>query len=43
MFREGVKRIIDDVPSLQVVGEVGDGAEFLKILPTSLPEMVILD
>ena len=43
MFREGVKRIIDDVPSLQVVGEVGDGMELLKILPESLPDMIILD
>lgn len=43
LFREGVKRIIDDVPSLQVVGEVGDGMELLKILPESLPDMVILD
>jgi len=43
LFREGVKRIIDDVPSLQVVGEVGDGMELLAILPESLPDMVILD
>lgn len=43
MFREGVKRIIDDVPYLKVVGEVGDGAEVLNILPESLPDMVILD
>lgn len=43
MFREGVKRIIDDVPYLQVVGEVGDGAELLQILPGALPDMVILD
>jgi DNA-binding NarL/FixJ family response regulator len=43
MFREGVKRIIDDVPQLKVVGEVGDGQELLHILPGSVPDMVILD
>ena len=43
MFREGVKRIIDDVPSLEVVGEVGDGEELLAILPDTPADMVILD
>jgi len=43
MFREGVKRIIDDVPKLKVVGEVGDGTEVLQVMEKSLPDMVILD
>lgn len=43
MFREGVKRIIDDVPHLQVVGEVGSGTEVLNILRETLPDMAILD
>ena len=43
LFREGVKRIIDDVPSLEVVGEVGDGEELLAILPDTSADMVILD
>lgn len=43
MFREGVKRIINDMPHLKVVGEVGDGLELLNILSKSLPDMVILD
>ncbi|MBI4642910.1 MAG: response regulator transcription factor [Deltaproteobacteria bacterium] len=43
MFREGIKRIIDDVPHLKAVGEVGDGAEVLNMLRESLPDMVILD
>lgn len=43
MFREGVKRIIDDVPYLKVVGEVGDGEELINILPGTMPDMAILD
>jgi DNA-binding NarL/FixJ family response regulator len=43
MFREGVKRIIDDIPDLRVIGEVGDGAELLRMLPELLPDLVIID
>ena len=43
MFREGVKRIIDDVPQLKVIGETGDGVELLNILSEPLPDMVIID
>jgi len=43
LFREGIKRIIGDVPHFQVVGEVGDGPEVLNILRKSLADMVILD
>jgi two-component system, NarL family, response regulator NreC len=43
MFRLGVKKIIDDTKVLEVVGEVGDGLQLLKLLKKTFPQMVILD
>lgn len=43
MFREGIKRIINDVSHLSVVGEVGDGPGVMNLLGESLPDMLILD
>ncbi len=43
MFRKGVKRIIEETPGLEVVGEANDGLELLRFLKTQLPELVILD
>jgi DNA-binding NarL/FixJ family response regulator len=43
MFRQGVKRIIEDTPGLEVVGEANDGLELLRLLKARLPELVILD
>jgi len=43
MFREGVKRIIEETPTLKVVGEANDGLELLRLLKVQEPELVILD
>jgi len=43
MFRLGVKKIIDETEDLEVVGEVGDGLQLLRLLKKSTPQMVILD
>lgn len=43
MFRQGIKRIIEETRDLAVVGEVNDGLELLKLLKTMTPDMVILD
>ena len=43
MFRQGVKRIIEETPGLEVVGEANDGLELLSLLKARLPELVILD
>lgn len=43
MFRNGLRRIIEDSPGLAVIGEAGDGLELLELLKKTKPDMVILD
>lgn len=43
LFRQGVKKIIEEVDGLQVVGEANDGLELLEILKQQQPSLVILD
>ena len=43
MMREGLIRLIQEDPELQVVNEAGDGLELLQILEESIPDMVIID
>jgi DNA-binding NarL/FixJ family response regulator len=43
LVREGIKKIIEAFPGLQVVGEVGDGPELLTLLKKLPVDMVILD
>jgi len=43
MFRQGVRRIIEETPGLEVVGEANDGLELLRLLRDQKPELVLLD
>ena len=43
MFRQGVKRILQDAEELEVVGEASDGLELLEVSKETNPDMVILD
>jgi DNA-binding NarL/FixJ family response regulator len=43
IFRQGMKRLIDEIPGLEVVGEASDGIELLDVLRQSEPDMVVLD
>jgi len=43
MFRRGVKKIIQGMAEVEVVGEAGDGLELLELLKKNIPHMVILD
>ncbi|MDD5757534.1 MAG: response regulator transcription factor [Desulfobulbaceae bacterium] len=43
LIRRGLKKIIDGQPSLQVVGDVGDGLELLKLLEEKCPDLILLD
>ncbi len=43
IFRQGIKRIIEDTDDIRVVGEAGDGLELLDVLKKTQADMVILD
>jgi len=43
LVRQGLRRIIQEDPSMQVIHEVGDGVELLALLESSTPDIVILD
>ena len=43
MFRRGVRRIIQSIDDVEVVGEAGDGFELLELLKKTSPQLVILD
>ena len=43
MFRQGIKRIVEEIAGWQVVAETGDGVALLKLLNKTAADMVILD
>jgi DNA-binding NarL/FixJ family response regulator len=43
LMRQGIKEIIHQGESLNVVGEVGDGLALLKLLNKTRPDMIIMD
>ena len=43
LMRQGIKEIINQGESLEVIGEVGDGLSLIKLVNRIQPDMVILD
>ncbi len=43
MFRQGLKRILSELPDIEIIGEAGDGLELLDLLHELNPHLVILD
>ena len=43
LFRQGLIRILADDPTIEVVGEAGDGEEALQALRTAPPDIALLD
>ena len=43
LFREGLRRILEESPHLKVVGEASDGRELLDLLEGLTPDIILLD
>ena len=43
MFRQGIKKILEEIDDIAVIGEARDGLELLSLVKKMLPDMVILD
>jgi DNA-binding NarL/FixJ family response regulator len=43
LFRKGLRRILEEMPDLKVIGEAEDGLGLLNLLKELAPHMVILD
>jgi DNA-binding NarL/FixJ family response regulator len=43
LFRSGVKRILEEIPEVEVVGEAADGMQLLALLKDATVDLVILD
>jgi len=43
LVRAGVRRVLEGVPGLEMVGEAGSGAETLKVLAETQPDVLLLD
>ena len=43
LVRQGIKKLLSEVPYIEVIGEASDGSELLEMLKKSTPDLVILD
>jgi len=43
LFRNGLKLLLNNIPTYQVTGEASNGVEFLSLLKKEIPDIVLLD
>ena len=43
LIRQGLKKLIEENKTLEVIGEAGDGLELLDVLDNTVPDLIILD
>jgi len=43
IFREGLKRVIEAMAGVELVGEAENGAQFLELLRKKKPDIVLMD
>jgi len=43
LFRDGLKYVLDQVEYIDVIGEASDGKEFLELMKSVQPEIILMD
>lgn len=43
LFREGLKKVLDDIPGVELIGEAENGEAFLELLKRMTPDIVFMD
>jgi DNA-binding NarL/FixJ family response regulator len=43
LFRDGLKFILSQISGYTIIGEASNGMEFLELLKTSMPDLVLMD
>src|SRR3954468_10878340 len=43
LVRDGIRAVLDAEPDLDVVGEAADGAEAVRVVATTKPDLVLID
>lgn len=43
LFRDGIKFILSKISDYKIIGEVSNGLEFLELLETETPDLVLMD
>src|SRR5579875_3734143 len=43
LFREGLRQLLETVPSVEVIGEASDGQEAIQLVAELQPDVVLMD
>jgi RNA polymerase sigma factor (sigma-70 family) len=43
VVRQGIRHVLEDIDGLEVIAEAGDGNQFLELLKTEAPHLLVLD
>ncbi len=43
LFREGLRRLLEETPEFRVVGEAADGEALLALVPETKPDLILID
>jgi DNA-binding NarL/FixJ family response regulator len=43
LFRNGLRILLNTIPNVEVIGESGNGKQFLELLETQMPDIALMD